>query len=196
MDALPFSGCIDEFFTFVEILLILVRHRYPRLKSKSAPRNSALRAAAFDRKSAWSSGSSARRGTERPRRGHVLIQKISHDCNSEAVRGEEGRQSRTHETPLQHLPHGVRRVSRKVAPLLIVLIAVPQIVMHGRTVDLIQEIIQMHVRPATGREIWSVDITERPDMGVAVFPAGFAVFVAVAIIESRLLCHVRFFLAF
>src|SRR5271170_1376847 len=95
--------------------------------------------------------------------------------------------------------YGLREQTRPdtgLKPSLIVLVAVPQIVMHGRTADLIQEIVQMHIRPATGREIWSVDITERTDMGVAVLPAGFAIFVAVAIIESRLLCHVGFSLRF
>jgi len=42
--------------------------------------------------------------------GHVPIEEIGHDGDPEAVRGEEVRQARMQETPLHHLPHGVRRV--------------------------------------------------------------------------------------
>jgi hypothetical protein len=45
--------------------------------------------------------------------GHVLIEKIGHDRDPETVRGEEVRQTRIQEPPLQHLPHGVRPVSHR-----------------------------------------------------------------------------------
>jgi hypothetical protein len=45
--------------------------------------------------------------------GHILIEEIGHDRDPEVVRGEELRQARLHETPLHHLPHGVRPVSRR-----------------------------------------------------------------------------------
>lgn len=45
--------------------------------------------------------------------GHLLIEKIGHDRDAEAVRGEEVRQAGIQETPLHHLPHGVRPVSRR-----------------------------------------------------------------------------------
>jgi hypothetical protein len=44
---------------------------------------------------------------------HILIKEIGHDRDPEAVRGEEVRQARIVETPLHHLPHGVRRISRR-----------------------------------------------------------------------------------
>jgi hypothetical protein len=43
--------------------------------------------------------------------GHVLIEQIRHDRDPEAVRGEEVWQARILQTPLEHLPHGVRRVA-------------------------------------------------------------------------------------
>ena len=45
--------------------------------------------------------------------GHVLIEEIGHDRDPEAVRREEVRQTRILETPLHHLPHGVRHVSHR-----------------------------------------------------------------------------------
>ena len=50
--------------------------------------------------------------------GHVLVEKIGHDRNPEAVRGEEVRQARIQETPFDHRSYGNCRRAQKSSAIL------------------------------------------------------------------------------